>query len=157
MIRILSIILSFLFFLTMACSGSSDTSKSSTSPATTVSQKSETKEEYISSTKKIGRQKSAIYYKDFLKNPSSFKGQRVSVLGKIAQIEETQGATGLQMHIYDGFKAVLVFYPGNLKLYDGDMINVYGEVGEEFKGQNNFGASLTSPTIRAKYIIKTNK
>lgn len=146
---ILIVSIMILFFL--ACSGPSDKQADTSiiAPKKVIS-----KEEYIAETKKIGEKKSAIYYKDFLKNPIKYKGEKVNVLGRIFQIEESKDFTALQMYVTNDYKSVIVYYPGTMQIYEKDIINVYGEVGDIFEGTNAFGAKLSAPTITAKYIVK---
>ncbi|MCM0081818.1 hypothetical protein L4X63_09475 [Geomonas sp. Red32] len=112
----------------------------------------ETKKEYIASTQKVGGKKDAIYLKEFLKNPGKFHGTRIGVLGKILQIEESGGHTGIQMYVDNRLDSVLVQYPGSIKAYEGDVVMVYGEGAGTMDGQNRMGASITLPIIEAKYI-----
>ncbi|MGD0279412.1 MAG: hypothetical protein ABSC11_08905, partial [Smithella sp.] len=120
--------------------------------------KVETKEQYIASTKSIlGTQsKKGIYYKEYLKNPLKFKGARLYIIGKIFQIEETEGKSALQIYITHEFDSIIVYYKGNTNLYKDDFVKIYGEGGELFEGKNAFGAIITVPIINAKYLKKVN-
>jgi hypothetical protein len=112
----------------------------------------ESKEEYISSTKKVGNRKDAIYRKEFLKNPDKFTGTRINIIGKIMSIEEKDGTTAIQMYVDDNFNTVIVGYPGSVKAYENDIVAVYGEGAGSIDGSNRMGASMSWPAIKAKYV-----
>jgi len=114
----------------------------------------ESSDEYKKTTKKIGGDNAPIYYKEFLKAPEKFKGQRVNFVGKILQIEESQGTTSIQVIITSKYDSVMVHYPGTIKIYDGDWISVYGEVADSIDGVNRMGAAMKWPLVMAKYIKK---
>lgn len=114
----------------------------------------ESKEDYIKSSAKIGGKKSAIYQKDFLKSPSKYNGSRINIVGKIMHIEEVDGNTGIQMYINDNWDSVIVRYPDSVKVYDGDVIQVFGEAAGSLEGQNRMSAVMEWPLIKAKYIKK---
>ena len=114
----------------------------------------ESPDEYKKSTKKIGRDNAPIFYKEFLKAPERFKGQRVNFVGKILHIEESQGITSVQVVVTSKYDSIMVHYPDTIKIYDGDWVSVYGEVADSFDGVNRMGATMKWPLVMAKYIKK---
>lgn len=116
--------------------------------------KEETKKEYFASTKKIGRKGAPVFYKDFLKNPGRYEGQRVNIHGKVLQIDENNGETGLQLIITSKYDSVMVAYSGTVDVYQDDIVTVYGEVTGSVDGVNRMGAAMNWPAITAKYIVK---
>ncbi|MDA8170277.1 MAG: hypothetical protein M0Z48_00410 [Nitrospiraceae bacterium] len=95
-----------------------------------------------------------IYYKDYVKNPAEYKGRKMKIRGTIFTIEEQNGQTALQMWIDNDMDQVIVYYPGTLKIYKNDIIEIWGEGGDNFEGENAFGAKLDVPTLKAAYIKK---
>lgn len=122
--------------------------------ASQTAPKPESKKEYISSTQRIGRQGSAIYYKEFLKNPNKFMGERVNIRGQIMNIEEADNQTVIQLQITENFDTIIAHYPGSVNVYDGDWVTVYGEGKGTYEGANRMGASMSWPIIAAKYVVK---
>jgi hypothetical protein len=114
----------------------------------------ETKEQYIGSAKKIGTEKMPIFWKEFLKNPDKFRGERVSIIGKILDIQEENGATIIQAYLNQDFDSFIAVHDGSVPFYKEDLIVVYGEGAGSFEGQNAFGAEMKWPVIAAKYIEK---
>lgn len=116
----------------------------------------ETESQFIESTRPIqGKQDgNGIFIKEYLKNPKKFTGIRLNVVGKIMEIEESAGRTGLQMYVNRNYDTVIVQYPGSVAFYKDDLIRVYGIGAGVFEGQNRFGATITVPLIEAKYIKK---
>lgn len=116
----------------------------------------ESESQFIESTRPIqGKQDgNGIFIKEYLKNPKKFTGVRLNVVGKIMEIEESGGRTGLQMYVNRNYDTVIVQYPGSVAFYKDDLIRVYGIGADVFEGQNRFGATITVPLIEAKYIKK---
>lgn len=112
----------------------------------------ESKKEYIKSCQRVGSRKNAIYLKEFLKSPGKFTGTRVAIRGKILQIDEEGGSTGIQMYVNGNLDSVIVHYPESVKVYEGDIIQVYGEGAGTMDGVNRMGASMTWPVVQAKYV-----
>jgi len=110
------------------------------------------KKDYIKSCQKVGSRRDPIYLKEFLKSPDKFKGNRISILGKIMFIEEDSGRTVIQMYVNSNFDTVVVRISESVKVYDGDVIQVYGEGDGTFEGVNRMGASMSWPLIAANYI-----
>lgn len=114
----------------------------------------ETKQQYLASTRKIGNDKSPIFWKEFLKNPSKFKDQRVNVVGEIFQIEESAEGTILQVYISRNFDSVIAVYQGSIPFYKDDKVIIYGEGAGKVEGQNAMGVAMEWPVITARYIEK---
>lgn len=114
----------------------------------------ETKKEYISTAKTIGDKKDSIYLKDFIKDPDKYKFVRVKISVKVTEITETNGKSFLNVALTRKYDPGIIFYDGSLHIYDGDIIEVYGEVYGRYEGRNRMGATLSWPAINAKYIKK---
>lgn len=119
--------------------------------------KPESKKEYKSSCKSVVRIDDGknIYIKDFLKNPARFAGQRLNLQAKIMSIEESGDRTFMQVYVSQNyFDSAIVLFDGTMKIYEGDIIRVYGEAGGTYEGQNRMGAAMSWPVVHAKYITK---
>lgn len=136
--------------------GDSKTSSEVNRPAPQPRAPVETESQFMESTRSIqGKQDgNGIFIKEYLKNPKKFAGIRLNVVGKIMEIEESGGRTGLQMYVNRNYDTVIVQYPGSVAFYKDDLIRVYGIGAGVFEGQNRFGATITVPLIEAKYIKK---
>jgi hypothetical protein len=117
----------------------------------------ESEAQYVRSAKEIKSKDDAtgIYYKEFLKNPDKFKAVRLSVVGKVQDIWETDGVTRLYMIIsYKYTTPVAVRYPESIGVYRDDFIRVYGD-GEGSTVQKSVaGTDLILPLISARFIKK---
>ena len=129
-------------------------SKPSPEPVEMAPAPVESKKEYIASTKQIGRNGSAIYYKEFLKSPDKFTDQRLNIRGQIMAIEESDNQTVIQLQITGKLDTVIAHYPGSVKVYEDDWVTIYGEGKGTFEGANRMGASMSWPIIAAKYVVK---
>lgn len=114
----------------------------------------ESKDDYIKSTSKIGRKGEAIYYKDFLKAPDRYKGQRLNITGKVLEIQESDGQSFIQIIITRDYDSVVVGYPGVVDVYKDDWVAIYGEGAGSVDGKNRMGASISWPAIKATYVVK---
>lgn len=96
-----------------------------------------------------------LYYKEFLKNPDKYKGERIDLIAKIMSIEEENDKTWIQAYLSKtSFDSVLIFYDGVLKIYQGDIIQVWGEGSGAIDGKNRLGVDMSWPRITAQYIKK---
>ena len=115
----------------------------------------EIKKEYIASAVHIGwHKKDPIYIKDFIKNPDKYKNKRVKIIVEVTDIAEKDNKTTMNVILTAKHDPGLVYYDGSLKIYDKDIIEVYGDVYGRYEGQNRMGASMSWPTIIAKYVKK---
>jgi len=112
----------------------------------------ETKEQFIASTKLIGLKDSPVYWKEFLKNPDKFSGQRLKIRAKILEIEESQGQTVIQAYISNDYDMIIILHPDSIPFYKDDQIWVYGIGGGSFEAQNRMGATMSWPIIYSKYV-----
>lgn len=116
--------------------------------------KPESEKEYKASCKKIVGvdDGSGIYYKDLLKNPNKYISTRLNIQAKIMSIEESNNQTAMQVYISRNFDTAIVYYDGVMKIYEDDIIRIWGEGAGTFEGQNRMGAAMSVPMIRARYI-----
>jgi hypothetical protein len=114
----------------------------------------ESRAEYEKTAKRIGEKTDPIYIKAFTKNPDKYAGQRVKVSVKVFKIEEQDSKTLMNVYLSKDYEPAIVYYEGESDIYDGDVIMVYGEVVGRLEGQNALGASMTWPTIHARYFKK---
>lgn len=130
------------------------TASSASPPATPV--KPETEKEYKKSCILVSGTDDGknIYYKDFLKNPKKYTDTRLNIQAKIMSIEESDNQTAIQVYLTRNFDTGIVYFDGIMKIYEGDIIRIYGEGAGVFEGQNRMGASMSVPFIKAKYIKK---
>ena len=114
----------------------------------------ETKDQFIKSTKLIGSEDSPVYWKEFLKNPDKFSGQRLKVRAQIFEIGEDKGQTIIQAYISNDYDIVVFLHPGSIPFYKDDQIWVYGIGGGSFEAQNRMGVTMSWPVIYSKYVEK---
>lgn len=114
----------------------------------------ESKEDYIASTRKIGLKGSSIFIKDFIKSPDKYKDERVRIRVKVTDITEKNDQTLMNVALTTNYDPGIVLYQGSLKVYNGDIVEVYGEVYGSHEGQNRMGATMSWPTIVGKYVKK---
>lgn len=76
----------------------------------------------------------AVYqYKELKKNADNFKGQKAQFYGKITHIQEVNNRTLIVLSTKDnGYNIwsddVVITYDRRISVYEGDIINVYGEI-----------------------------
>lgn len=91
--------------------------------------------------------------KKMIIQPENYKDHCVELTGLIfTQPEYYDDGVAIQMYtdIENHDNNVIVYlYGSDIELKDGDMIRVIGIVGDEFKGENAFGAELILPTVHA--------
>ena len=148
------IICGILWFALLFGCGDSQKKAETNTPPPPPPVKIESEKDYIASTQKIGSSKDPVYIKEFLKNPDKFKGVRMNIVGKIMNIEESKEGTAIQMYVNNQYDTVLVFYPRTVKVYDRDIVRVYGEGAGSIEGKNRMGAMMRWPVVAAKYVKK---
>lgn len=87
-------------------------------------------------------------------------GERVCWKGEVFSIEEENGMTAFQAWYFEGrhpeasdLDAFVVVYDGILPdVYEETEVFACGEVGEKFEGTNAFGATISQPSIYAKFV-----
>lgn len=126
----------------------------------------EAKEDAV--TLKITIDHSAVYdstsypkanYENVLRNPGDFKGENLSVYGKVLQKSESWGTTVLRVGTggygyYD--KVFWVEYSSSsigVSVIEDDYVTVYGECTGTYTYETIMGASVTIPSIDAEKII----
>lgn len=130
-------------------------SSSPDSEPTMVPEPIETKAQYIKSTRMITVTRGkGIYFKDFLKNPDKYKGERIRASVKIVSIEEKDGNTVMNVALTTDYEMAVVAYKGSVDVYKGDIVTIYGEGVGTIEGKNGMGADMTWPGILAKYVKK---
>lgn len=139
-----------------ATSVSSSSSSTSSSGIFSPNYKPETEKEFKASCKKVVQQDDGknIYYKELLKNPRKFTGDRIQLPVKIMKIEESNGRTWIQGYISNSYDTAVIDFKGTMKIYEGDIVRVYGFGMGTFEGKNMMGATITVPAIEAQYIKK---
>jgi hypothetical protein len=91
-------------------------------------------------------------------------GERVCWRGEIFSIEASSGMTFFQAWYFegssysvfeDGSDAFVVNYLGDLPdIFDEDVVEACGLIGEKFEGTNAYGASIVQPQILGIYVSK---
>ncbi|WP_216830349.1 DUF4352 domain-containing protein [Alkalihalobacterium elongatum] len=87
-----------------------------------------------------------------LSSPAQFKGSKVEYIGRVFVVEKDSDATYLQIWAdpeKNDHNTIVHIPDPNLVVTDEDYIKILGEVIDEFKGENAFGAQLTAPLIKA--------
>lgn len=148
------IICGILWFALLFGCGDSPKKAENNTPPPPPPVKIESEKDYIASTQKVGSSKDPVYIKEFLKNPDKFKGTRMNIVGKIMNIEEGKEGTAIQMYVNNQYDTVIVFYPRTVKVYDRDIVRVYGEGAGSIEGKNRMGAMMRWPVVAAKYVKK---
>lgn len=95
-----------------------------------------------------------VYYKEFLKNPNKFIGERLHFQAKIMHIEESGNKSFIQASITRNWDSAIIEFYGTMKIYNGDIIWVWGEGDGTFEGKNGMGYDMLWPRVLAKYIKK---
>ncbi|MBP1934405.1 hypothetical protein [Ammoniphilus resinae] len=100
-----------------------------------------------------------IPYKVLNKNPDSHKGQRVTYYGNVQQIMEEGDTTFMLLNVTDqGYgiwdDTIAVNFDGKIDVYEGDMIQIWGEVTGAFSYDSVAGWKITVPSVKAKYVSK---
>ena len=96
---------------------------------------------------------------ELLRNPGDFKGENLSVYGKVLQKSESWGTTVLRVGTggygyYD--KVFWVEYSSSsigVSVIEDDYVTVYGECTGTYTYETIMGASVTIPSIDAEKII----
>lgn len=104
--------------------------------------------------KKISGRDSDIFSKDFIKRPKKYAGEQITFVGKIAQIEEEDNQTAIQLYINRDYDLVIAYHKGSIDFYDGDIIRIYGVARGILDGVNGYGAPMQWPLIESFYVEK---
>lgn len=102
---------------------------------------------------------SSLNYKDVLRDPDTYKGKTSYWFGEVQQkVSDTQYRIGVDCEKYryiDGYSCkntIYVFYYGNTKIIEDDIVKVYGTMDGTVTYETVMGASVTIPKVSAKYI-----
>jgi hypothetical protein len=125
-----------LALLVTGCGGGSD---ATTEAQTTTDSESYTNENW------------AIVVSD----PDSYKGATVQLVGRVFEVERDEDGVGMQvwMDARNSDQNTIVGYKDpSFQVASDDYVRVTGTVGEQFEGENAFGAKLTVPTVIADSV-----
>ncbi len=92
---------------------------------------------------------------NMLKNPDTYKGQKIKVTGEIFQIQESSGSTFILLNTPETTSysdRVAVTYGGSVSFVKGDTITAYGEGGGAYSYKSQEGYDITIPLIKAVLI-----
>ena len=100
-----------------------------------------------------------IPYKQLIKDPDRYSGEKVAYHGQIFQIQESGGSGVVLLSVTDegyGFWTdnVWVNYDGSVRGGEGDMLTVYGTVVGNRSYETQIGGETYVPEIDAKYIAE---
>lgn len=99
-------------------------------------------------------------YEDLMRNPTAIKGSKVSLRGKVVQVQTSGSTYTLRVEITQGSYGIwdddiMVSYTkpsGSSNIIQDDIINVYGIASGTVKYTTVLGAERTVPFVEAKYI-----
>jgi len=91
-------------------------------------------------------------------NPKQYTGKRVSMNGKIFNIQTEKGVTAFQMLVADGCPegarcSVVVTYKGEMEAGEQSFVTVLGEVTGSETLETKTGSKFTAPKIEAKFVL----
>ena len=97
---------------------------------------------------------STYRYNNIERNPNDFKGKRIKLSGKVIQVSEGWFSTTLRITDNDGNTWYVDYDPDKdaSRILENDRVTVYGECTGVTTYTTIFGASVTIPSIDAKYI-----
>lgn len=97
--------------------------------------------------------------KKMFTNANDFKGKSIKITGKVFNGPDNDGET-MSMQVWNNTEKsdddFLVYAPKDDTIKEGDYVIVEGLVDGVFEGENAFGAKITSPTIVATKVAKSN-
>lgn len=90
-----------------------------------------------------------VSVEQLIASPGGYKGGTIKFVGKVFKVEGSDNSYALQIYsdIKNSSGNIIVYTSEQFKV--GDYVEVSGNVGDEFTGDNAFGASLTAPTVNA--------
>jgi hypothetical protein len=90
-----------------------------------------------------------VSVEQLIANPGGYKGGTIKFVGKVFKVEGSDKSYVLQIYsdIKNSSGNVIVYTSEQFK--EGDYVEVSGNIGDKFTGDNAFGASLTAPTVNA--------
>jgi len=93
--------------------------------------------------------KKAVTIEQLIASPGGYKGGIIKFIGKVFKTEGSDNSYVLQVYsdIKNSSGNIIVYTTEKFK--EGDYVEVSGDVGDKFSGDNAFGASLTVPTVNA--------
>lgn len=98
-----------------------------------------------------------IDYKQLIKNPDAYKGEKVVYTGQVLQIQEYGGLGFMLLSVTDegyGFWTdnIWVDFEEHTEVAEEDIITVYGKITGSEEYETQIGGSTYVPKMRAKYI-----
>ena len=121
-----------------------------------------TPEPVLSQNEIIKRKSYPVDYKLLTKNSGKYKGEYKYFKGKILQIQESgkgsSAITFIRLDVtkgYYGNDVLAVKYYNETDYVEGDIINVWGPIGEDFSYKSQAGWDITIPFMEAELIEKT--
>ena len=101
----------------------------------------------------------SISYKKLARKPDKYEGKKVKFTGKIIQVMEDDYETCFRIDVTRGKYGVwddtvyVEFYgDSNKRFLEDDIVTFYGEFNGLHTYESIFGASITIPSVEAKYI-----
>lgn len=101
-----------------------------------------------------------ISYKKLARTPDKYEGKKVKFTGKVIQVIEDTYSTSYRIEVTKGSygiwdDVVYVEYDGNpsKRILEDDIVTFYGEFDGLYSYESVLGASITVPSVEAKYIV----
>ena len=102
----------------------------------------------------------SIAYDDLARNPDNYKGKNVKFTGKVVQVIEDNSGSTYRINVTKGKYSswddtVLVAYSpssSSNRILEDDIVTFYGLSGGLYTYKSTMGASITIPSVYAKYI-----
>lgn len=101
----------------------------------------------------------SLNYKNVLRNPSTYEGKKVYWFGEVVQVVD-KGEYRVNVNCtkyqyiggYSCSDTIYVEYSGSKNLIEDDMIKIWGTMDGTITYTSVMGASITIPSVQAKYI-----
>lgn len=101
----------------------------------------------------------SLAYKDLARNPDNYKGQQVTMLGEVIQVQESGDRVDIRIDVTkdeygywsDTVYVTLTIPKGEDRILEDDIIAVYGECQGQYTYESILGQSISLPRIDAKY------
>lgn len=97
---------------------------------------------------------SSIDYKKLARNPGKYEGRRVKFSGRVLQVIEGSKSTTLRVATkgrWDNVVYVTIYGTPKSRILEYDKISLWGEYTGVYTYKTIFGASVTIPSMTAKY------